>query len=61
MVLSPYDVGRTPFFTLQADRRFSYCLAVQLDVVPGAGHTGKSMFPAVQAFMSRVLKGNWPY
>ena len=39
----------------------SHGVAVQLDVVPGAGHSGKSMFPRVQAFMSRVLKGNWPY
>ena len=32
-------------------------IAVQLDVIPGAGHTGRSMFPAVREFMSRVLKG----
>jgi hypothetical protein len=26
--LTYYDIGRTPFFALQTDRRFSYCLAV---------------------------------
>ena len=31
-------------------------IAVQLDVIPGVGHTGRSTFPSVQAFMSRVLK-----
>lgn len=29
--LGPYDTGSTPFFALQADRRFSYCLAVPAD------------------------------
>ena len=29
--LGHYDIGRTPFFSLQADRRFSYCLAVPPD------------------------------
>lgn len=29
--LGHYDIGRTPFFCLQADRRFSYCLAVPPD------------------------------
>src|SRR5882757_5419036 len=29
--LSYYDFGRTPFFALQADKRFSYCLAVPED------------------------------
>jgi pimeloyl-ACP methyl ester carboxylesterase len=33
-------------------------IAVQLDLVPGVGHTGRSTFPIVQAFMSRVLKGS---
>jgi pimeloyl-ACP methyl ester carboxylesterase len=31
MKLGHYDIGRTPFFSLQADRRFSYCLAVPPD------------------------------
>src|SRR5258708_7332208 len=29
--LSYYDFGRTPFFALQTDKRFSYCLAVPED------------------------------
>lgn len=29
--LGYYDIGCTPFFALQADRRFSYCLAVPPD------------------------------
>lgn len=37
-----------------------YGIAVQLDVIPGAGHTGRSMFPTVRSFMSRVLRGGSP-
>src|SRR5258708_20874492 len=29
--LTYYDFGRTPFFALQTDKRFSYCLAVPED------------------------------
>ena len=36
--LGYYDVGRTPFFALQTDRRFSYCLAVP----PNYNETGKT-------------------
>lgn len=36
--LGHYDIGSTPFFSLQADRRFSYCLAVP----PDYNEAGKS-------------------
>lgn len=36
--LGHYDIGRTPFFALQVDRRFSYCLAVPPDYNEAGRH-----------------------
>lgn len=36
--LGHYDMGRTPFFALQVDRRFSYCLAVPPDYNEAGRH-----------------------
>lgn len=56
------DAGVTRLDRIAALKRNfeSHGIAVQLDVVPGADHTSRSMFPTVQAFMSRVLKQGSP-
>ena len=47
--LGHYDIGRTPFFSLQADRRFSYCLAVPPDYNEADKHYSLVVLVTVRA------------